>query len=84
MPRSDDVRAESQPMMFVLASEMEPLSSSAIRRSVKGDGFLERPCSHFSWYLTSMNVHSFDGERHSGKISYEQCKFTSLRGGGTA
>ena len=33
MPRSDDVRAESQPVMFVLASEMEPLGSSAI---VKG------------------------------------------------
>ena len=25
MPRSDDVRAESQAMMFVLASDMEPL-----------------------------------------------------------
>ncbi len=28
MPRSDDVQAESQPMMFVLASDMEPLGRS--------------------------------------------------------
>ena len=28
MPRSDDVQAESLPMMFVLASDMEPLGGS--------------------------------------------------------
>ena len=43
MPRSDDVPAESQPMMFVLASDM------AERR-----GICECPC--FSCYLTSRNV----------------------------
>lgn len=61
MPRSDDVRAESQPMMFVLASEMEPLGSMRDKAVDKGDGFLERPCFDFSCHLTSMNVHSFDG-----------------------
>ena len=38
MPRSDDVPAESQPMMFVLASHVGYGRKGAIRRSIrKGD-----------------------------------------------
>ena len=61
MPRSDDVRAESQPMMFVLASEMETPRQQRDKAVDRGDGFLERPCFYFSCHLTSINVHSFDG-----------------------
>lgn len=45
MPRNDDVRAESQPMMFVLASEMEPLGRRS-DKAVDKDGVPECPCFH--------------------------------------
>ena len=67
MPRSDDVPAESQPMMFVLASDMEPLGRSD-KAVDKGD-FLN---AHVFMYVTSMNVIG-GWKRKSGNIPYEQC-----------
>ena len=56
MPRSDDVPAKSQPMMFVLAPEDETPRQELIRRSIrdKGDGLLNAHVFHV--YLTSINV----------------------------
>ena len=39
MPRSDDVPAESQPIMFVLASEDGTSRQNLIRRSIRGMEF---------------------------------------------
>ena len=71
MPRSDDVRAESQPMMFVLASEMErnPLGRRAIRRSIREMEFLN---AHVLIDFYINKCHSFDGSAIVEIYPYEQ------------
>ena len=83
MPRNDDVRAESQPMMFVLASEMEPLGRRS-DKAVDKDGVPECPCFHVFTYSYINEMSSFDGSVIANIFPYKQCNSHRRVEGGTA